>query len=251
MIVGAILSVAMPSISANFAPAGNTSSSSGVSIPRETAAIELPASETLKSRLPALMLSEDGESIEINPWLALAALAGATIAGIAIIGGGLSFITRLLDRQTADLKASEEYQSSVKAFAAAEKERLKAINADAPLTVKTDEDYVEPRWSVFSTAGILLTFVAFAATAVASNFFPEGEMHLFGRQWNAIGFFILAGVLIALGFMLAYLRFSALDAINDEEAAAIPWDLIYLLITGFVVIVGGVGLLLYFSPSAG
>ncbi len=68
---------------------------------------------------------------------------------------------------------------------------------------------------------------------------------------NAPGVFIAVFVLITLLVMVLGFRPKTLATIDGDETSAIPWDTIYLLITGFLVIVVGTGLILWLRQPVG
>ena len=257
MILGALLTVVLPSLTSGVREGSSAGSSNHVSAPRETKPIILEVPPLLDGRVPDSLLVEDddgGVHIELSPWLALAGLAGIVVAGIAIVGGGFSFISRVFDRLTAGMKASESYQTSLKTLEATEKERLKAINESIPIIRKKEEDYKQPRWSVLSTGAIVMLFSFFLGTAIRHSVGLESQFSLGSRMFNTGNLLFWLIVLLTLIALFVHLRPKLLDRVNGEigeGAEVIPWDLIFLIITGCIMIVGGIGLLLYYRPPVG
>jgi hypothetical protein len=106
-----------------------------------------------------------------------------------------------------------------------------------------------PRWSVVSNTLIALTFVGFATMVFVRNFFPEGITVVDGRIVNVTTpvFGVLA--LITLLVVGLRLRPQKIEAVDETDAGAIPWDFIAVLITGLIMLGLGIGFMAYINAA--
>ena len=242
LIGSAVLSALWPSISAGM-PSGEVSAPT---LNTETEPIHLAVPPIVPAeRIPAALLSEDGTEFVLNPFIALGVLTAVMLGGIVVIGGGLAFLYTRLDSMNKSMVESESFKNTLSGLEAKEKERLKAMNAEREIISKSEEEYAQPRWSVFSTGTLILLFVTFIAAAISDTVFPDGEMFMGDQVLNAHGIFIAVAVLVTLLILITTFRPRTLAFIEGEETASIPWDIIFLLITGFVMIVVGTGLIFW------
>jgi len=241
LLVSAVLSAMWPSISSALPSGGNRNNSAKVSAELEP--IHLAAPSALLERLPASFV-EDNQLV-MNPFLAVALLGGIVLGGIVVVGGGLTFAYTRLESTSSGVAASEEFQQHIKQLEDKEKQRLKEANAAKDLIVKANADYEQPRWSVISTGILALLFVTFIAMAISDTFYPGREIQMGGRMIGAPGIFIGISVLVTLVVMIVGFRPKTLALINGDETGTVPWDLLFVLISGFILLVLGAGLILW------
>jgi uncharacterized membrane protein len=259
ILAGAVASAIIPSLGLSASGSGGGGSVAAPPVEVENIVLDMPKvpafmpeDTNMADMMPDFLKSEDGTYLEFSPWLGIGFMAAILIGGLVVVTGGIAFLVPRLQKMTTDTLESDDYKEGVKTIQASEKELLKEMNAKSPTFSMKGEDYDQPRWSVISTGALVLLFVTFTAIAISDTFYPEGEMmRASGEVLIAPNVFAGISALITLALMFAFFRPRTLDAINGEEAGAIPWDTIYLLVTGFIFIVGGIGLIIWLRQPIG
>ncbi|MCA9937408.1 MAG: hypothetical protein KC418_02105 [Anaerolineales bacterium] len=210
--------------------------------------ITLSLPELVSKRVPASMLNEAG-NLEMEPPIALAVLAAIAIGGIAVTGGLIAFAYTLIDRGVQNAKANETFQATLNELDKRENERVKATRSQRPS--KPIPSHAMPRWSVVSTSLIFIVFAIFISTALSESFFPEGEIITGnGGILNPHTLFILGGVALTAIVLGLVFRPQLLLSAQKGEDAGIPWDTIYVILTGVIFIIIGVGLIFWVRSLA-
>ncbi|MCA9936484.1 MAG: hypothetical protein H6662_04890 [Ardenticatenaceae bacterium] len=183
---------------------------------------------------------------EINSLLAVGLLAVVVIVLVAGVGGVLGAINLFLNKQTEVVKESETYQAHLSTLAQRETERMKELRADrkaGPVPAHT-----LPRWSVVSTSLIVLLFTVAGAMILNKAFVPDGAELTMGSFAFSTSVAIVGGfVLLALIFLAFWIRPQRLEAIEATDYGPIPWDTIWIILSGLIVVGLGVGLVIYFN----
>lgn len=223
-------------------------------IPYEPEPIHLEALKTTlsASSLPAPLASALASAAAalpdtISPFLALGVVTGVVIGSIVVVGGGLSFLIKLLAGIRDTTLEAETYQQHQQALDQRVNERVKRLRDGR--TTHPQPSHKMPRWSVVSNTLIALMFVGFATMVMVRNFFPEGTTEIDGRIVNVTPpvFFVLA--LITLLVIGVRLRPQKIEAVDETDASGIPWDFIAVLITGLIMLGLGIGFMAYINAA--
>lgn len=225
---------------------------SSTNIPYEPEPIHLEAmkSALANSSLPGPLASGLASAAEalpdtISPLVAVGVVAGLVVALIVGVGGGLSFVIKLISGIRNSTLESEAYKTHQNALDQKIKEQIKQMRDGR--TTDPVPDHKMPRWSVVSNTLITLMFVGFGTMVVVRNFFPEGVTEVDGRIVNITTPVFLVLAVITLIILGVRLRPQKIDAIDETDFGKIPWDFIAVLITGLIMIGLGVGFMAYIN----
>lgn len=183
---------------------------------------------------------------EVNSFLAIGLLAVLVIVMVAGLGAALGGLYIFLNKQTETVKESEDYQAHLAILEQREAERVKALRAvrqaDPIPTHKL------PRWSVVSTSLIILLFTVTGAMIVSKALVQEGAKLTIGSFAISTSTAIVVGsVLLALIFLAFWSRPQRFEAIEATDDGPIPWDTIWIILSGLIVVGIGIGLVIYFN----
>ena len=234
---------------------------SSTRIPYEPEPIHLEALKTTlsASSLPAPLASALASAAvalpdTISPFVALAIVTGAVIGSIIVVGGGLSFLIKLISGIRDNTVEAETFPQHQQALEQRVNERVKRLRDGR--TTGPQPSHKMPRWSVVSNALIALTFVGFATMVVVRNFFPEGTTIINNALTNGDDviisvtppvFIVLALItLLVLGLRL---RPHKIETVDDTDSGGIPWDFIAVLITGLIMLGLGIGFMAYINAA--
>ncbi|MEZ4592174.1 MAG: hypothetical protein R3D55_13680 [Chloroflexota bacterium] len=211
--------------------------------------IEPISLEAMKTTLAAGPLASAAGSLpdEISPFVALLVVAVVSIGGIVVVGGGLSFIFKLLSGIRENTMESETYQAQQAALERRTNEQIKQMR-DGRITHPMPSHKM-PRWSVISNTLIILMFVGLASMVYVRSFFPEGVTEMNGRIVSVTTPVFLVLALITLIIIGIRLRPKKLEAIDQTDAGRIPWDFIVVLITGLIMLGLGIGFMAYINAG--
>jgi hypothetical protein len=247
LVVFAVVTAVWPTLANAFSlPSISFGGGSSTPVPYEPEPIHL---EALKTSLAAGPLASVAEALPdtLSPFVALGVVAGVIIGGIVVVGGGLSFIFRLLSGIRDNTIESETFQKHQSALEQRQREQIKKMRNGR--TIDPVPSHKMPRWSVLSNALITLMFVGFATMVVVRNFFPEGVTELNGEIVNITTPAFGVAALIALIIMGIRLRPQRLEAIDTTDYNKIPWDFMAVLITGLVILGLGIGFMVYINAG--
>ncbi len=225
LIVTSLVAAAWPLISTLFQPSGSRVNALPPRIPNVT----LPFTDTT-----------------VNGFVAVLLLAVIVIGVVVGAGFVLRLLYVLLTQQVESLKESEEYRTKVANLEKKEATAIKALRngrAGTPMP-----PHKLPRWSVVSTSLIIL-FFTWAFSMILSNSLvqPGTNVQLFGFK-VALSTLIVVGSLLTVLIILALtFRPQRLDAIAATDVGPIPWDTIWIILTGVIVVGIGLGLVVYFN----
>jgi len=205
-----------------------------------------PEAQTIEIGLPVPVNGAD--SVTLTSLQALGALAG--VVAVVVIGAGvvLAFGYVLLSRQVTSVTESSAYQEHLAALTNREQEQINKLRADR--VVDSVPEHNMPRWSVISTSLIILLFVISFGMLVNRTFVPEGEYLLNGRMVNSAITVVGGFVVLALAVILWRIRPKTLAAIESTSDQSIPWDFIWVLLTGVLVVGLGIGFIVYLNVPA-
>lgn len=215
--------------------AGSTSVSGAVGIgggaPPPTmvaAANAAPASETIELKNPI-----NGDIIEVNEWVLLGGLT--VLFGGLIVGAGIPivFLFRALDTGVAKVKDDDEFKSAIAARTSEQKAVVKEYMKSQPPDPIPSHD--RPGWSVISTSLCMGLLAAFFGAAFSANFLDERNMGAFAF-WFAIA---------AMAIGLITLNSRRIQETDAGEGNPIPGGLLWIVITGVIVVGLGVGVMMW------
>jgi hypothetical protein len=181
------------------------------------------------------------DSITLPSWLLMIALAFLVIGLIVGAGITLWIVMTLVSRWVSRTTSSPEYQQNTSALQAREAERIAKMRQTRPTSAAPQSTW--RRWSVITTAIIILMFVAFATLLFSSTLFPGGQIVRQDNVVNIGSLLVLAVLLVALIFMALWLRADRIEAFNRGDSLAIPWDFIAVVVTGLLVVGLGIGVI--------
>jgi multisubunit Na+/H+ antiporter MnhC subunit len=239
-----IATVSVPWIGSQFGGGGG---GGGATVERGPLVIPVP--EFLAELLPASMV--DGTQLTLQPIIAVLILAVVVIGGVAVTGAALAFVLTRVEHTVSETKSNEVFQKGIKAFAEAEKQHIANLRERAAKP-KPVPSHVMPRWSVISTSLIFIVFSIFGGTLISDTLYPGREMELGGNLVDPHGVFIAGAAILALIVLTLVFRprFTATgQTVDGDTAAGIPWDMVYVIITGMIFIAIGVGLVLWLRSA--
>lgn len=238
LVVFGLVTAVWPTLANAFSlPSISFGGGTRTALPVEVEPIHL---ESLKTAVPFLPLPDT-----VSPFVALLAVTGGIVALVVVVGGGLSFLINLLSGVRDNTLESDGFKQHQSALDQKVKEQLKQMRDGRSTHAKPD--HTMPRWSVISNALIILMFVGFATLVLVRNFFPEGITEIDGRIVNVTTPVFAVFALISLVIMGLRLRPQRIEAINDTDLDAIPWDSIAILITGLIMLGLGIGFMAFLN----
>jgi hypothetical protein len=213
----------------------------------------------LPDTLPGAAGVNEGLPDQLGPWhplLAVAILTGLVLVPIVLTGGLIAGLYTFLDKQANRVKSAEGYQAAQAELKKLEQERVKEMRVDHPAPARP-KVVGTPRWSVVATVLLIVTFVYFSAymitqTVVAApqwNWSNDpGEPFLV----NPASFVSGIAALLALVACLVIFRRQPAGAIDSGETdfAPVPWGLVWVILSGMLVLGLGLGLIIVFSGPA-
>lgn len=210
--------------------------------------VDIPAhSEKIHLSFPVTLPVLNSNEVELGPALAIGILAGITIGGLVVVGGGIAFVTTFLDRLVTNTKQTADYKKGTAALDQKTNARVKAMRSQSP--TKPIPSHQMPRWSVVSTSLIFILFMIFVSVAISDTFYPHREMIFFGSQIDPYNLFIPVSTVLTVLVLLGVFRRQVFVKSEKSESAGIPWDTIYLIFTGVVLVGIGIGLMLWLRTA--
>jgi hypothetical protein len=200
----------------------------------------LPSEQTTVTiNLPVPIGGND--SITLPSWLLMLGLAFLVIGLVVGAGITLAIVLILLSRIVSGAASSADYKQNVAALQKREADRVAKMRETRPTSAAPPSTW--RRWSVITTAIIILLFVVFTTLLFASMLFPDGQIVRQDNIINAVSILVLAVVVIALISMGLWLRADRLEAFNRGDTLTIPWDFIAVVITGLLVVGLGIAVI--------
>jgi hypothetical protein len=201
---------------------------STTSLPREQTAITIP-------------VPFGGDPITLPGWQVMLALA-LLVPGL-VIGAGITLwiVMTLVSRFVSRTTASVDYQQNSAALQKRETERIARMRETRPTSAAPPSTW--RRWSVITTAAIVLTFAAFTTLLFSRTLFPDGQIVRQDTIVNIGSLLVLVVLGIALLFMALWLRADRIEAFNRGDSLTIPWDFIAVVVTGLLVVGLGIGVI--------
>ncbi|MFQ5398158.1 MAG: hypothetical protein ACE5E7_01015 [Anaerolineae bacterium] len=194
-----------------------------------------------------LVLPQVGE-VSLTMLQALGVLAAVVAVVVVVAGLGLALLYTLLANQAAALEEDESFQVRRAALAKLDKKQLEALRNGR--TIAGVPEHKMPRWSVISTGLIAVLFAVFFGMLVDSALVPQGEYMVGGRLVNSAVPIVVGFVAVTLLILAWWLRPQSLDAVEETDNGPIPWDFIWVLLTGLLVVGLGVGFMVYLNTPS-
>ncbi|MCP4421146.1 MAG: hypothetical protein GY805_31430 [Chloroflexi bacterium] len=237
LVLFALVTAVWPTLS-NALSLPSFGAGSNTKIPYEAEPIHLEGMKTVLTFLPDT----------ISPTVAVLVVTSLTVVLVVAVGGGLSILSKIVYNIRSNTMDGKEYQEHAKALDLRGKEQLKRMKDGR----STDPipSHKMPRWSIISNVLITLMFIGFTTMVLVRNFFPEGTRIVDGRIVNVTSPVFLVFAVIAFIIMGIRLRSQKLDALDETDFDAIPWDFIIVLITGLIMLGLGIGVMAYLNVPA-
>jgi hypothetical protein len=202
------------------------------------------------AHVPPLEFRIAEQAYQFEPFQALALLTVLVLVPLALFAAALAATFLLLDRQTAQVKETPEFQTAATQLEQRETEKVKRLRAGRT-TKPRPADPTTPRWTAITTSIIVVLFVMFVAFLFGRAFLPHETV------WRANlldpALLVMWGAALVTAVIMFFLlrgRADALVAIDDTEEAP-PWGWIWVIITGLLIVgVGtGVSLMIWGMPA--
>jgi asparagine N-glycosylation enzyme membrane subunit Stt3 len=195
----------------------------------------------------------DIDGRELSQVQAVGILAGATIGGLVAMTLPLAGLYFLLSKQVTSVLASDSYQEAQAAIQEKQKAQLKERQNAQP-TAPTRDPLERSRWSFVLTALIALIFIWLTGEALTQSIFGEATRLFNGRP---VPTYSLANSIVVLssGIILTFLvyrrfRLAPAEHSKESDAGSIDWDLIWVIVSGAIIVGVGTGLALAIRASA-
>lgn len=180
-----------------------------------------------------------GIGSETNEITILAALTAPVVGAIFVTGVILRVLFGALDGTVSNVKEDDAYKQAVAAASKRDKAIVKEYVKSQPPTPMPSHE--RPGWSVISTAMCAGLMMAFFGAAFSGNFLDEANQGTF-----AAGFAIVT--MIAVFFGLNTTRVQKSEA---EEGNPLPGGALWVVLTGFIVIGLGFGVMMWVRSQTG
>lgn len=222
---------------------------------RERVELEAPnETEEITIQIDKLLLGEElikipfladlnQQGLTVSAPVLMLILAGVFVGGIVVVGGGIAFAYKFLDRFVLNTKEDKEFQTAQAQMEQKQKEELRLLKKTRPADPIPSHE--EPRWSVAATSIIALLFAWFMGFLLADSFFTQEAVQV-GEQLVASST-ILSWIFIVLTAILLAFVYRPRVFIAASEASAnktTDWGLIWVLVAGFLMVGVGVGLMI-------
>ena len=181
---------------------------------------------------------------EMNALLVLLLLTAVVLVSVAIAGAAVAGINLFLVKQTDSTKADAAFKTRQSALDKRQTEEIKQMRQGRP--AGPIPPHKMPRWSVVSNSLIVLFFVVALAKVLTSALLTDAAALAVGPlSWNVL---IIGGLALLTVLILAWrMRPHRLEAIEATNNGPIPWDTIWILLSGLIVVGLGVGIVLYLN----
>jgi magnesium-transporting ATPase (P-type) len=186
---------------------------------------------------------------EVDPLLYAIAAAGALTVAMFGMAIGLGIMMRLGDRLTTGTINDENYQQAVKTLSDREQEDNKRLLESQPPT--PEPAHVHPRWDAFSTGFVIVMFVAFTSVMIVQTLRPDLTVNFLGTLVPVAIPLTLIMVLIT-GIILAFtLKPKRLAAVDGTDSLPVNWSIIWVLISGLIILGIGTGVMIAIRSVGG
>lgn len=180
----------------------------------------------------------------INEYMALLIIAVPVFVLVPGVGIGLWLLVSLLSNTVENTKEDPEFQSSVAILEKKEKDVVNQYKKTAPPDPVPDHD--ETRWiwiSSILTVGLLFSYVG---AAWSDNFAGGNSQGMYSLVFALTG--------IALGYLLIWprrKRTSVLPTGSSSNEGAIPWETVFIVVTGAIIVGLGMAVMFWVRSQTG
>lgn len=176
---------------------------------------------------------------QTNELVILAALVPIISGAIISASIPLLIIFRLLDNTVSGVKDDAAYKDAVAAAKKREKAIVKEYTKSQPPDPMPSHD--ESNWTAISSALTIGLFMAFFGAAFSGEFLGESNQFNISAGFAIVG--IVAGLLALNG--------RRVRVNTSEEKAAVSGGAIWVVLTGFIVVGLGVGVMMWVRSQTG
>lgn len=205
--------------------------STATDLPRDPSTVTIPLPVPIGGR----------SEITLPSWQLMLGLA-ILVPGL-VIGAGLTLgiVYILLQRLVARTTTTPDFQQNSAALQKRQNEKIAKLRETRPTSAAPESTW--RRWSVITTALVVLLFTAFIAFLFGNLLFPQQQIVRQDNIVNIVSLFVVASLLTVLVFLVIWLRADRINAFNRGDSLAIPWDFIAVVITGLLVVGLGIGVI--------
>jgi len=156
-------------------------------------------------------------------------------------------VNAFLSRQVTAVTESEAYQAQLAAFIQKENDQIGAIRSERG--AKPIPEHNMPRWSAVATSLIILLFVAFGGMFVNGVLVPSGTYMIGDTMVNSAVPVVGGFLFIAAVVLLWRMRPDRLEKVQETDDGPIPWDFIWVLVSGLLIVGLGLALVVYLNAG--
>ena len=172
---------------------------------------------------------------------------GAVLVGVGSLGLALRLGTVVYSRLVDKVYADESYQTAEAELTTRETAALKELAQEQSSSTPAD-----PRRRARNSAiifGFLIVMLAgIAALIIGVSVLDGGTFDLFGLEMSAGGFGLIVALITAVILFLVMRRQDPMDIEQPEsENKPVDWGVIWVLVTGLIVVGVGAGIAIAFS----
>jgi hypothetical protein len=169
-------------------------------------------------------------------------LMGVGAMGLAITIGAVVY-ARLVDKVYAD----ESYQAAEATLTSKEKAALKELAQNQPPSTP-DDPQRRARNSAIIFGFLIVMMAAITALTIGVSLLDGGTFDVFGLELSAGGFALVVSLITAVILILVVRRRGPMDIEQPEsENQPINWGVIWVVVTGLIVVGVGAGIAIAFS----
>jgi hypothetical protein len=205
----------------------------------------------LGEELMGIPFLADLNGTEVSLPLLVGILTGIFVALTLPVGAVLFLIYTRLDNTTTVTKESESFKEASSRISDRQAAFVKQNKQEKP--PKEMPSHAMPRWSVISTALIFVFFGLMLGAMLGLIFVPGGEIIFEVGEteyiWGPARVFGWSFGLVALLFSMGYIRSRRLLAVDDTDYGAVNWAVVWVILSGVILLGFGLGAVLAFNGS--
>jgi len=218
-----------------------------VAWPAVVGGFQSPTGASVRPEVPVVTLpSPIFNMTEVNGLVLVGALAVLVIGTVVVVGAIIGMAYRFLAKQTETIKDDKDFQSHLANLEARQKESVQKLRADRQAGPIPDHNQF--RWSVVSTSLVSL-FLVYVATVVVNQAVIARDAQImigsFGLSTRLV--ITVSSLLVTLLILLGRMRVERFAQMTTADNGPIPWDSIWVVLTGLVVVGIGIGFLVYLN----
>jgi hypothetical protein len=232
------------SVSPSLSLGGGGSSSTQVPVEVRPIVINVPVPGLPEVELPGIEVS--GQTITIEPVVALISLTMFILGGIVITGIIIAVLYTFLDKMRNKTLGSDEYRGHEAALSNKEQTYFKEVRQGRQAHPAPDSAEM-PRWAVVSTSAIILIFVALIGMVISLTFWPHW-IEIIDDSLRAPGLAVISVLcLITLVILIWRMSPNKIEKVEASGNGGIPRDTIAIILTGLLIVGLGIGFTIYIN----